>query len=67
MRTRPGAGSSAGRRGGRTEAAWDAQPLKQRRLDFLPEDPATLWSDVLARKGGQYSLIARMPADPSLN
>ena len=35
--------------------------------ELFPEDPATLWSDVLARKGGQYSLIARMPADPSLN
>jgi putative transcriptional regulator len=35
--------------------------------ELFPKDPATLWSDVLARKGGQYSLIARMPADPSLN
>src|SRR4051794_11744653 len=35
--------------------------------ELFPDDPATLWSDVLARKGGQYSLIARMPADPSLN
>jgi putative transcriptional regulator len=35
--------------------------------ELFPEDPSSLWSDVLARKGGQYSLIARMPADPSLN
>jgi putative transcriptional regulator len=35
--------------------------------ELFPDDPATLWHDVLARKGGQYSLIARMPADPSLN
>ncbi len=35
--------------------------------ELFPDDPATLWSDVLERKGGQYSLIARMPADPSLN
>ena len=35
--------------------------------ELFPEDPATLWSDVLARKGGQYALIARMPADPSQN
>ena len=35
--------------------------------ELFPDDPATLWSDVLARKGGQYSLIARMPADPSQN
>jgi putative transcriptional regulator len=35
--------------------------------ELFPDDPATLWSDVLARKGGQFSLIARMPADPSQN
>jgi putative transcriptional regulator len=35
--------------------------------ELFPEDPGTLWSDVLARKGGQYSLIARMPVDPSQN
>src|SRR3954447_6932844 len=29
--------------------------------ELFPDDPATLWSDVLARKGGQYTLIARMP------
>jgi putative transcriptional regulator len=36
-------------------------------VELFPEDPSSLWSDVLARKGGQYSLIARMPADPSQN
>jgi putative transcriptional regulator len=35
--------------------------------ELFPDDPATLWSDVLARKGGQYALIARMPVDPSQN
>jgi putative transcriptional regulator len=35
--------------------------------ELFPDDPAKLWSDVLARKGGQYSLIARMPEDPSMN
>jgi putative transcriptional regulator len=35
--------------------------------ELFPEDPATLWRDVLARKGGQYALLARMPADPSVN
>jgi putative transcriptional regulator len=35
--------------------------------ELFPEDPGTLWSDVLARKGGQFALIARMPADPSQN
>ena len=35
-----------------------------------PEDPfreGDLWSQVLARKGGRYRLMATMPADPSLN
>jgi putative transcriptional regulator len=35
--------------------------------ELFPDDPEALWSDVLARKGGQYSLIARMPEDPSVN
>jgi putative transcriptional regulator len=35
--------------------------------DVFSEDPAELWSRVLARKGGAYVLIARMPLDPSLN
>jgi putative transcriptional regulator len=35
--------------------------------DIFTEDPETLWSDVLRRKGGQYELVARMPFDPSLN
>jgi putative transcriptional regulator len=38
----------------------------------VPEDvfttaPAKLWSSVLARKGGSYALLARMPLDPSVN
>ena len=35
-----------------------------------PEDPfvdGDLWSRVLDRKGGGYTLLARMPEDPSLN
>jgi putative transcriptional regulator len=35
--------------------------------ELFPHDPLALWHDVLARKGGQYSLVARMPADPSMN
>lgn len=35
--------------------------------ELFPEDPLALWQDVLARKGGQFALIARMPDDPSLN
>jgi putative transcriptional regulator len=35
--------------------------------DIFTDDPESLWSDVLRRKGGQYELVARMPFDPSLN
>jgi putative transcriptional regulator len=38
--------------------------------DASPDDPfreGDLWADVLARKGGEYALLARMPADPSVN
>ena len=55
---------------GQLEAEMDAEswivepPLP---AELFPENPATLWNAVLARKGGQYSLIARMPADPSQN
>ena len=47
------------------EDAWIVEPPLPPEL--FPDDPATLWSDVLARKGGEYALIARMPEDPSLN
>jgi putative transcriptional regulator len=35
-----------------------------------PEDPfrpGDLWADALQRKGGAYTLLSSMPADPSLN
>jgi putative transcriptional regulator len=35
--------------------------------ELFPEDPDSMWSDVLARKGGSFALLARMPADPSVN
>jgi putative transcriptional regulator len=35
--------------------------------DVFSEMPEELWSSVLTRKGGSYALIARMPADPSVN
>ena len=35
--------------------------------ELFPDDPEALWSDVLARKGGQFALISRMPEDPSVN
>jgi putative transcriptional regulator len=46
------------------EEAWFVEPA-------LPEDAFAdadeLWSDVLRRKGGEYTVIAMMPEDPSLN
>lgn len=35
--------------------------------ELFPDDAVSLWADVLARMGGQYSLISRMPSDPSVN
>jgi putative transcriptional regulator len=35
--------------------------------DAFASEPLALWSRVLTRKGGSYALIARMPADPSMN
>jgi putative transcriptional regulator len=47
------------------EGSWIVEPA-------LPEDvftttPDELWSDVLRRKGGPFSVLALMPLDPSLN
>ena len=35
--------------------------------ELFPDDPESLWSDVLERKGGSYALVSRMPDDPSMN
>lgn len=35
--------------------------------DVFCEEADGLWSAALARKGGEYALLARMPLDPSLN
>jgi putative transcriptional regulator len=35
--------------------------------ELFPDDPESLWSDVLKRKGGSFALVSRMPDDPSLN
>jgi putative transcriptional regulator len=46
------------------EEAWfTAAPLEND--VFAPE--GDLWSDVLARQGGPYALLSKMPPDPSLN
>jgi putative transcriptional regulator len=47
------------------EEAWIVEPATAD--DVFTTDPGALWSAVLRRKGGQYALIARMPADPSVN
>ena len=47
------------------EDAWIVEPPMP--AELFPDDPLTLWQDVLAHKGGPFALIARMPDDPSLN
>ena len=32
-----------------------------------PFSEADLWSEALSRMGGEYQLVAKMPADPSVN
>ena len=57
-------GWGPGQLDGEVEAeAWIIDPAH-------PDDPFgndDLWATVLARKGGEYTLLARMPIDPSLN
>jgi putative transcriptional regulator len=45
--------------------SWIIEPPLPKEL--FPDNPDALWSGVLARKGGQYALVARMPTDPSVN
>ncbi len=47
------------------EEAWIVEPPIPQEL--FPDDPDALWSGVLERKGGSYTLVSRMPDDPSLN
>ena len=35
--------------------------------ELFSEDTERLWSEVLERKGGRYTLVARMPDDPRVN
>ena len=44
---------------------WILEPA--RRSDAFASEPLHLWPSVLARKGGTYALLARMPVDPSVN
>lgn len=47
------------------EDAWIVDPARPE--DVFDDDPETLWSRVLRRKGPEYRHIARMPFDPSMN
>jgi putative transcriptional regulator len=51
------------------ELADEAWIVEDARLEdlFADEEELDLWSEALERKGGMYPLLARMPADPSLN
>ena len=46
------------------QEAWITLPAV---ADDVFGDPDGLWNRALARKGGRYKLVARMPDDPSLN
>jgi len=47
------------------EEAWIVEP--PRREEVFTDEPESLWSSVLRRKGRRYALLATMPPDPSLN
>lgn len=49
------------------EVASDAWIVETARPDDLFEEEGDLWSRALRRKGGEFALLAQMPADPSLN
>jgi putative transcriptional regulator len=47
------------------ESSWIIEPAQPE--DVFTPDPGALWSAVLRRKGGPFTLLATMPTDPSLN
>ena len=47
------------------EGSWIVEPAKPD--DVFTNAPEALWSDVLRRKGGPFTLLAAMPPDPSQN
>ncbi len=47
------------------ESTWIVEPALAD--DVFTVDPDSLWSAVLRRKGGPFTLLATMPPDPSLN
>lgn len=60
------AGWGAGQLDGELERGdWILEPARLE--DAFADEARALWSEVLTRKGGSYALVARMPADPSMN
>ncbi len=47
------------------EESWIVE--EPRPEDVFTAEPEDLWAAILRRKGGEYTLIATMPDDPSLN
>ena len=47
------------------EGSWIVEPARPD--DVFTDDPEGLWSEVLRRKGGPFTLLAAMPPDPSRN
>jgi putative transcriptional regulator len=47
------------------EGSWIVEPAAPD--DVFTAAPEELWSDVLRRKGGPFTVLALMPPDPSLN
>ncbi len=45
--------------------SWIVDPAREE--DIFTDDPDTLWSRVLNRKGSEYALLSRMPFDPTMN
>jgi putative transcriptional regulator len=61
------AGWSAGQLDNEIESeAWIVEEAQTDDL-FAEQEEIDLWAEVLNRMGGVYPLLARMPADPSLN
>ena len=47
------------------EGSWIVEPALPE--DLFSAEPEALWSAVLRRKGGEFTTLALMPLDPSLN
>jgi putative transcriptional regulator len=47
------------------QASWILEPARPD--DVFTTDPDALWVEILRRKGGDFVLMATMPADPTLN